>query len=82
MKCACHKNTFHINLLGPLVETLALMNHDLSENESVYTYLKTVSSPSRVGRLFSTVLEKEKLLVLTEWTNVHCSGCAAEPVCC
>lgn len=34
VKCACHKNTFHI---GPLVKTLALMNHDLSENETVYT---------------------------------------------
>lgn len=31
MKPACRKNTFHINLLGPLVETFALMNHDLSE---------------------------------------------------
>lgn len=28
VKCACHKNTFHINLPDPLVETLALMNHD------------------------------------------------------
>lgn len=37
VKCACHKNTFHINLLAPLVETLALMNHDLGENESLFT---------------------------------------------
>lgn len=85
VKCACHKNTFHINLLGPLVKTLALMNYDLSENESLFTQnsfiWKTVSSSSRVGRLFSTAVEK-KLLVLTEWTFVHCSGCAAEPVCC
>lgn len=33
---ACLKNTFHTNLLDPLVETLALMNHDLSENESLF----------------------------------------------
>lgn len=62
MKYACHKSTFHINLLGPLVETLALMNHDLSENESLFTQnssiRNTVSSSSRVGRLFSTALEK------------------------
>lgn len=24
----------------------------------------------------------KKLLVLTDWTIVHCSGCAVEPVCC
>lgn len=80
VKCACHKNTFHINLLGPLVETLALMNHDLSENESLFTQhssiWKTVSSSFRVGRLFSMALEKASC---ARWTIVHCSGqCVAE----
>lgn len=80
VKCACHKNTFHINLLGPLVETLALMNHELSENESLFTQQssvwKTVSSSLRVGRLFGIVLEKASC---ARWTIVHCSGqCFAE----
>lgn len=62
VKCACHKNTFHINLLSPLVETLAPMNHELSENESLFTQRssvwKSVSTSFRVGRLFSMAEEK------------------------
>lgn len=61
VKCACHKNTFHINLPDPLVETLALMNHDLSENESLFTgncsIWRIVSSSFRLGTLLSASLE-------------------------
>lgn len=83
VKCACHKNTFHINLPDPLVETLALMNHDLSENESLFTgnssIWRIVSSSSRLGTLFSASLEKASF---AQWTIVHCSGSAADAVCC
>lgn len=76
VKCACHKNAFHINPLYPLVETLALMNHDLSDNESLFTQnssiWKTVSASLRVGMLWSTALEKASC---ARWTIITCSGC-------
>lgn len=50
MKPACRKNTFHINLPGPLVETFALMNHNLSQEGecvcSVGLYPKELDAPS------------------------------------
>lgn len=74
VKCACHKNTFHINLLSPLVETLAPMNHELSENESLFTQRssvwKSVTTSFRVGRLFSMAEEKASCACRT---IVHCS---------
>lgn len=81
VKCACHKNTFHINLLGPLVETLALMNHDLSKNESTQnsSIWKNWTQSLLAG---CSVWHWKKLLVLTKWTIVYCSGCAVESVCC
>lgn len=57
MKPACRKNTFHINLLGPLVKTFALMNHDLSERGGRGGALFDGPSGSLAfGRLFSVSL--------------------------
>lgn len=59
MKPACRKNTFHINLLGPLVETFALMNHDLSERGGGRGGAALSDGPSgslAFGRLFSVSL--------------------------
>lgn len=41
-KRACHKTTFHINRLSPLVETVAAMSHDLCANKSLFTQHSTV----------------------------------------
>lgn len=61
VKCVCHKNTFHINLFSPLVETLALMNHNPSEKRESVTQncsvWKSLSSSSRLWRLFRAALD-------------------------
>ena len=73
MKYACHKNTLHINLPGPLVKTLALINHDLSENESVdKEKLFEKLCPVNSELAGCSVWNKIKLFVLTESTIVHC----------
>lgn len=39
------KNTIHINLLSPLVVTLALMNRELGENHSLFRWRPVLLEP-------------------------------------
>lgn len=77
MKPACRKNTFHINLLGPLVETFALMNHDLSKNAGVFaqwgSFRRTVRLSRLFVRLFSMSLGNGLWFLAGQWSIVPAS---------
>lgn len=69
MKSVCHKNTLHINLLGPLVETLALMNHDLCKNENLFTQKASCETLCPVLRElagFSVQYWKKRLVLIEQ----------------
>lgn len=55
MKPACRKNTFHINLPGPLVKTFAPMNHDLSEKASVFARRGSIRRSVRLFQIWQVI---------------------------